>query len=96
VAELLLEGFRRYDELKRATVLVPDDARFEAADAPPQAVPGEEDIDLVATLWETVVAGTTPEDCEKTLAADAYRIRRCLAHWVEEGALRMSPAPPLR
>ena len=33
----------------------------------------EEDIDLVASLWETVVAGTTPEDCEKTLAADAYR-----------------------
>ncbi len=96
VAELLLEGFRRHDELKRAAVLVPGDARFEAADVAPQAVPGEEDIDLVATLWETVVAGTTPEDCEKTLAADAYRIRRCLAHWVEEGALRMSPAPPLR
>jgi hypothetical protein len=96
VAELLLEGFRRHDELKRAAVLVPEDARFEATDISPPAVPGEEDIDLVAALWEAVVAGTTPEDCEKTLPADPYRIRRCLAHWVEEGALRLSPAPPRR
>ena len=96
VAEVLLEGFRRHDELKRAAVLVPDDARFKATDVPPQAVPGEEDIDLVTTLWQAVVAGTSPQDCEQTLAADAYRIRRCLAHWVEEGALRLSPAPPLR
>jgi hypothetical protein len=96
VAELLLEGFRRHDELKRAAILVPEDARFEATNVSPQAVPGEEDIDLAAALWETVVAGATPEDCEKTLPADAYRIRRCLAHWVEEGALRLSPAPPRR
>jgi hypothetical protein len=95
VPELLLEGFRRHDELRRAAVLVPDDARLEATDLPPRAVPGEEDIDLVASLWQMVVVGTSAEGCEHTLAADAYRIRRCLAHWVEEGSLRLSPEPAL-
>jgi hypothetical protein len=95
VPEVLLEGFRRHDELKRAAVLVPDDARLDATDVPPRAVPGEEDIDLVASLWQMVVVGTSAEGCEQTLAADAYRIRRCLAHWVEEGSLRLSPEPAL-
>ena len=52
---------------------------------------GEEDIDLVISLWEKVVAGTTPEQCERALAADAYRVRRCLVDWVEDGALRLNP-----
>jgi hypothetical protein len=92
VTGLLLEGFRRHDELRRAAVIVPDDARLEATDRPPRAITGEEDIDLVISVWESVVAGATPQQCEKTIAADAYRIRRCLAEWVEDGALR--PCPP--
>ncbi len=91
VTELLLEGLRRHDELRRAAVIVPDDARLEATDRPPRAVTGEDDIDLVISLWEKVVAGTTAQECERTLAADAYRIRRCLAEWVEDGALRLRP-----
>ena len=50
---------------------------------------GEEGIDLVISLWEKVVAGMTPQDCERTLAADAYRVRRCLVDWVEDGALQL-------
>ena len=88
---LLLEGLRRHDELRRAAVIVPDDARFETTDRPPRAVTGEEDIDLVISLWEKVVAGTTPQECERSLAADAYRVRRCLVDWVEDGALRLNP-----
>jgi hypothetical protein len=94
VTGLLLEGFRRHDELRRAAVIVPDDARLEATDRPPRAVTGEEDIGLVISVWESVVAGATPLECEKTLAADAYRIRRCLAEWVEDGALRVRPPTP--
>ncbi len=86
---LLLEGLRRHDELRRAAVIVPDNARLEATDLPPRAVAGEEDIDLVISLWEKAGAGATPRECERRLAADAYRIRRCLAEWVEEGALRL-------
>jgi len=92
IMELLLEGLRRHDELRRASVIVPDDARLETTEIPPRAVPGEEDIDLVTALWERVVAGSTPRECELVLAADAYRVRRCLAHWVEEGTLRLRPA----
>ena len=91
VTALLLEGLRRHDELRRAAVIVPDDARLEAADRPPRAMTGEEDIDLVISLWEKVVEGTTPLECERTLAADAYRVRRCLVGWVEDGALRLRP-----
>jgi hypothetical protein len=88
VTEVLLEGLRRHDELRRAAVIVPDDARLEPTARPPSAVSGE-DIDLVISLWEKVVEGTTPLECERTLAADAYRIRRCLVEWVEDGALRL-------
>jgi hypothetical protein len=89
VTALLLEGLRRHDELRRAAVIVPDDARLQGTDRPPRAVTGEDDIDLVISLWEKVVAGTTPLECERALAADAYRVRRCLVDWVEDGALRL-------
>ena len=91
VTQLLLEGLRRHDELRRATVLVPDRACFETTERPPSALTEEDDIDLVTSLWEKAVAGHTPEQCEQVLAADAYRVRRCLAHWIEEGALRLDP-----
>jgi hypothetical protein len=86
---LLLEGLRRHDELRRASVVVPDDARLATTDRPPRAVTGEDDIDLVISLWEKVAAGTTPRQCEQTLGADAYRVRRCLVDWVEDGALEV-------
>jgi hypothetical protein len=92
ITPLLLEGLRRHDELRRATLLVPDNARLEATDLPPQAVSGEEDLDLVISLWEKVASGATPRECEGALVADAYRIRRCLVSWVEEGALRPQAA----
>jgi hypothetical protein len=93
VTPVLLEGLRRHDELRRASVIVPDDARLGPTDRPPRAVTGEGDIDLVISLWEKVVAGTTPHECERTLPADAYRVRRCLVDWVEEGALRLCGGP---
>jgi hypothetical protein len=29
-------------------------------------------------------------DCEQTLAVDAFRVRRGLAHWLESGVLRLA------
>jgi hypothetical protein len=54
-------------------------------------VTGEEDIDLVISLWEKVVEGTTPRECEEAATADAYRVRRCLVDWLEDGALQLQP-----
>jgi hypothetical protein len=94
VTALLLEGLRRHDELRRAVALVPDEARLVATGRPPRAVPGEDDIDLITTLWEKALGGAAPRDCEGLLEVDAYRVRRCLARWVEEGALRVAFGAP--
>ena len=89
VTELILEGLRRQDELRRAALLVPDDALLEATGEAPTAIPGESDIDFVTALWERVVTGAGTSECERAFAVDAYRIRRGLAHWLEVGALRL-------
>jgi hypothetical protein len=84
---LILEGLRRHDELRRATALVADDARLAGTGVAPTAVDGETDRSLVETVWKAVLAGTPPRRCETEVPVDAYRVRRLLAHWVEEGAL---------
>ena len=85
--KLILEGMRRHDELRRAILLVPDDAMLEATGEPPTAVPGETDIDFMTALWEKAAAGATPGECEEALRVDSFRVRHGLVHWLEEGAL---------
>jgi hypothetical protein len=92
VPALTAEGMRRYAELQRANALVPDDAPLEATGASPTAVPDEQDYDLVVILWQKACAGVTARQCEADLPVDPYRIRRALAHWFEEGALRQRSA----
>lgn len=95
---LLMESMRRYDELQRARVLVPDRAALRASEGRPTAPPGEADGELVRQLWTRVRAGTTAAECEAEAAVDAFRVRAVLAHWLEEGALRLESeaggAPP--
>lgn len=93
VLELLLEGVRRHDELKRAAALVPDQASLEPTGAAWTPLP-DEDEDFIHLLWTTAASGTTPARCEAVTRTDSYRSRRLLAHWVEEGALRVLPGPP--
>jgi hypothetical protein len=92
VTQLLVEGVRRHDQLQRALALVPEDASLEATGNSPTSVPDEDDYDLVLTLWKKVCDGAAPRDVEEGLAVDSYRVFHCLAHWVEEGALRLRPA----
>jgi Domain of unknown function (DUF4388) len=84
---LLFEAMRRFDELANALALVPDDARFRAAAAKPVDVPGEGDAGLLRAVWTRAATGSTAQGCEAALGLDSYRVRRLLAHWVEEGAL---------
>ena len=88
VAGLILEGIRRYDELRRAAALVPDHVRLESTSQRGSAVPGESDIDLITSIWQRIDRGSSVLECEDAVPVDSYRVRRALAHWVEEGALR--------
>jgi hypothetical protein len=84
--ELILEGLRRFDELQRLASRVPDDAAFQATGRPP-TVATEWDIDLVTRLWERASEGASPLACEEALGVDAWQVRRCLAHWLEDASL---------
>jgi hypothetical protein len=39
-----------------------------------------------------VISGSNPAQCEESSAVDSYRVRRLLAHWVEEEALTLQVA----
>jgi hypothetical protein len=47
----------------------------------------EWDIDLVTRLWERASEGASPLACEEALGVDAWQVRRCLAHWLEDASL---------
>lgn len=93
VLPLTLEGMRRYDEFQQSAALVPDEASLKTTDIRPTPHPDERDGALVKDLWTRVAASATPRQCETELKADSYRIRRMLAHWVEQGALAIAETP---
>ena len=93
---ILREGVRRARELRWTSAIVPDDVRLEATGVAPGTVLEEPEYDLVVLLWQRACDGAAAEQLESELTADAYRILRPLAQWIEEGALRAAlpePAP---
>jgi hypothetical protein len=93
ILPLTLEAMRRYDELQEASALVPDTVFLVSTGQAPTPSPGEKDGSLLQALWERASQGGTPEDFEDVVAADSYRIRRVLAHWVEQGSLKVRGTP---
>ena len=91
---LVREGVRRARELQRTSAVVPEDLPLEATGAAPGTVVDEPDYDLIVALWEKACARVPVRQVESELAADAFRIHRPLAQWLEEGALRIA-APPI-
>ncbi len=91
VMGLLLEGMRRYDELQRSAALVPDGARLRPTGSKPTRLPQEDDQKLLSAVWSKVSGGATASECESVIATDAFRVRRLLVHWVEEGSLQVVP-----
>jgi hypothetical protein len=89
VAPILLEGLRRYDELRAARALVPDETNLRPTGTVPPAHPDEPNEALVESIWEAVRSGMTAAACERKFPVDSYRIRRLLAYWIEKGALRV-------
>ena len=88
---LLLEGMRRYDELQRSAALVPDGARLRPTGSKPTRLAQEDDPKLLSAVWTKVSQGATAAECEAVAATDAFRVRRLLVHWVEEGSLQVVP-----
>ncbi|HWW93388.1 MAG TPA: hypothetical protein VN375_08490, partial [Vicinamibacteria bacterium] len=66
---------------------------LEPTGTPSTQLPGEAE-DFIWAAWMTATKGTTPAECQSILGTDSYRVRRLLAHWVEEGALKARPAAP--
>jgi hypothetical protein len=87
IRPLCQEGMLRYDELAETSAVIPDDVRLKATDVRPERHPEELDGMFVNGLWRLVSSGSTPLECEAALSADACRIRRQIAYWVESGAL---------
>jgi hypothetical protein len=92
IVPILLEGTRRYDELRQACVVVGDGVSLTATGQKPTIPPDEPDSTLVRGVWAKAKAGASAAECEAAFMVDSYRIRRMLAHWVEEGSLK--PASP--
>ncbi|HXK12654.1 MAG TPA: protein kinase [Vicinamibacteria bacterium] len=90
---LVKEGVRRTRELQRSSAVVPDDLPLEATGTAPGTVVDEGDYDLIVALWAKACARMPVRRMEGELTADAFRIHRPLAQWLEEGALRVA-APP--
>jgi predicted Ser/Thr protein kinase len=90
LAELVREGVRRARELQRTSAVVPDDLPLEATGEAPGTVGEEPDYDLIVALWEKACGRACVRQMEAELAADAFRIHRPLAQWLEEGALRIA------
>jgi hypothetical protein len=89
ILSLLFEGMRRYDEFQRAAALVPDEAPLASTGMAPTAHPEETDQAVVTAVWTRARGGAPALLCESQVPTDAYRIRRLLAHWVEQGSLKL-------
>jgi hypothetical protein len=89
LAELVREGVRRARELQRTSAVVPEELPLEATGEAPGTIADEAEYDLIVALWEKACSRVCVRQMESELAADAFRIYRPLAQWLEEGALRI-------
>jgi hypothetical protein len=85
---LLLEGIRRHDELKQTSVVVPDDLALKPTTVRPSPDPEETDPAVIREVWLKASTGGRVAEWEAQISADAYRVRRLIARWLEEGALQ--------
>ncbi|HVR43597.1 MAG TPA: DUF4388 domain-containing protein [Thermoanaerobaculia bacterium] len=88
VMGLLFEGIRRHDELKQASMVVPDELRLKAGSVKPTPDPEESDATLMHEVWMKAMSGAPAGEWERQIPTDAFRARRLAARWVEEGSLQ--------
>jgi Domain of unknown function (DUF4388) len=84
---LLLEGVRRHDELQRMLALLPDDIKMAKTTVRPTPHEEEDDPAFIRDVWLKASSGAPIGQWERELNTDSYRVRRIVAHWLEQGAL---------
>jgi hypothetical protein len=89
VMNLILEGVRRHDEWRRAAALVPEEAKLKPTGKPSTPLE-DESKEFSDSVWEKASSGSTAAECEASSVSDSYRVRRLLAHWVEEEVLAIA------
>jgi hypothetical protein len=72
---------------------VPDNAYLKLTGARPAPFEHENDGAFIREVWTRVKDGATPREIEAAVAADDYRLRALLAHWMTQGALEVREAP---
>jgi hypothetical protein len=87
VRPLIAEGVRRHEELSRLSLVVRDDLTLKPTAVKPTPDPEESDPAIVREVWVNATSGRSVAEWEPRVAADAYRVRRLLWRWMEEGAL---------
>jgi len=92
VMATILEAMRRHDEFNEARAIVPDGVLLMPTGKSPSLPREETDKELAKSVWHEAARGTAPETCEGSVKADAYRVRKLYAHWLEHGALQRRPA----
>lgn len=88
VMSLLFEGIRRHDELRQLMLFVPDDLVLRATSVKPARDVEETDPGFIRDVWVKASSGARLGDWESQIAGDAFRIRRLVARWMDEGALQ--------
>ena len=95
ITPLLLEALRRADELHQMRALVPGEQVLQPGDVTPTPPEGEDDGQLLRTLWVHIKTGLSAGSCETQADVDAWRVRRVLTHWLDTGAVRLAPSAAL-
>ena len=88
IMPLLFEGIRRHDELRQMQIFVPDDLTLRPTATKPTPDAEETDPAVIREVWVKASSGAPVSQWEPTIAVDAYRVRRLISRWVEEGALQ--------
>jgi hypothetical protein len=88
IMPLLFEGIRRHDELRQFVILVPDDLVLQSTPVKPTPDPDETDPSVIREVWVKASRGAPLSEWETQVGADAFRIRRLMMRWLEEGALQ--------
>ena len=87
IMALLLEGVRRHDELQRIVAFVPDHMTLTKTNLKPTPHDDENDPALVRDVWMKASSGAAVGEWEREITTDSFRVRRLVAHWLEQGAL---------